>query len=241
MISLPSILLRLSVALLLGVVMGWERESRQHSAGIRTNALVALGSCLFTLISAFGFSQLLGIAHVQVDPTRIASYVVAGIGFLGGGTIIVQHDRVKGLTTAAVIWMVAALGMACGAGWLWEAVIATLLALTALLGLRVLERRMMPQRSLQRSAIQLEVTLGEESFVGQVHEACERKGVTIERVGIWTERESKTVKLVCHAKDAAALASAVDALQALSAVRAVHAELANKNRELPSFPYDRYA
>ncbi|MBV8694762.1 MAG: MgtC/SapB family protein [Ktedonobacteraceae bacterium] len=235
MISLPSILLRLSVALLLGAVMGWERESRQRSAGMRTNALVALGSCLFTLISGFGFSQLLGIAHVQIDPTRIASYVVAGIGFLGGGTIIVQHDRVKGLTTAAVIWLVAALGMACGAGWLWEAMIAALLALAALLGLRLLEQRKMfePRHSLQRSDIQLEVMGAADSFIGQVQEACERKAVTIERLDIKTERESKTVNLACHAQNTAALASVVDALQTLPAVRAVHIELADKSGRAP--------
>src|SRR5947207_2862734 len=134
MISFPEILLRLGTALLLGAVVGLERESSEHSAGMRTNALVALGSALFTVISAFGFLSMLGIPHIQLDPTRIASYVVAGIGFLGGGAILHQQgkEQAKGLTTAAAIWVVAAIGMACGAGFLWEAVASTLLTLVVI-------------------------------------------------------------------------------------------------------------
>src|SRR5438552_12780833 len=134
MISFPESLLRLGTALLLGAVVGLERESSEHSAGMRTNALVALGSALFTVISAFGFLSMLSIPHIQLDPTRIASYIVAGIGFLGGGAILHQQakEQVKGLTTAAAIWVVAAIGMACGAGFLWEATATTLLALIVL-------------------------------------------------------------------------------------------------------------
>src|SRR3989442_3680496 len=124
MISFPLILLRLVLALVLGALVGLERESTEHPAGMRTNALVSLGSALFTIISAYGFAGLLSTLHIQVDPTRIASYVVAGIGFLGGGSIVVgrNSDKVKGLTTAAAIWVVAAIGMACGVGLLGEAV-----------------------------------------------------------------------------------------------------------------------
>ncbi len=92
MISFPTILLRLSVALFLGALVGLERESRDHEAGMRTNALVALGTALFTIISAFGFLEFLSLAHIQIDPTRIASYVVAGIGFLGGGVIFLRQE-----------------------------------------------------------------------------------------------------------------------------------------------------
>lgn len=109
MISFPAILLRLGLALLLGAIVGLERESSEHEAGLRTNALVSLGCALFTLISGYGFLSFLTMAHIQVDPTRIASYVIAGIGFLGGGAIFRQQDKekVKGLTTAAAIWVVA--------------------------------------------------------------------------------------------------------------------------------------
>ena len=134
MISFSETLLRLSAALLLGSVIGFERESDEQSAGLRTNALVSLGCALFTIISAYGFLGFTDLAHVQIDPTRIASYIVAGIGFLGGGTIFVQKDpqKVKGLTTAAAIWVVAAIGVACGIGMFWEAIIVTVLVLIVL-------------------------------------------------------------------------------------------------------------
>src|SRR3989475_10744651 len=107
MISFPAILLRLGLALVLRAILGAERESSEHSAGMRTNALVALGSSLFTVVSAYGFADLLNLPHMQLDPSRIASYVVAGIGFLGAGTIFLRRDKekVKGLTTAATIWI----------------------------------------------------------------------------------------------------------------------------------------
>src|SRR5436305_11483399 len=135
MISFPTILLRLTVALVLGAIVGFERERKEHGAGMRTIALVTLGSALFTIISAYGFMSLLGIPHITLDPTRIASYIIAGIGFLGAGTIFLsrQSDRVKGLTTAAAIWVIAAIGMACGAGLLWEASAVTIMTLLILI------------------------------------------------------------------------------------------------------------
>src|SRR5260370_37449346 len=128
MISFSTILLRLFAALLLGSLIGLEREYRHRNAGLRTNALVAVGTALFTIISAYSFDELLSRQHISLDPTRIASYVVAGIGFLGGGTIYFRQDshKVKGLTTAAAIWTVAAIGMACGAGLLLGAVLTTI-------------------------------------------------------------------------------------------------------------------
>src|SRR6266849_2748797 len=88
-ISFLEILLRLGLALILGAIIGLERESTEHTAGMRTQALVALGSALFTIISAYGFTSFLGVPHIQIDPTRIASYIVAGIGFLGAGFLLV--------------------------------------------------------------------------------------------------------------------------------------------------------
>src|SRR5579885_566608 len=103
MISLLPFLLRLGLALLLGALIGFEREITEHAAGMRTNALVSLGSCLFTLISAYGFCDFITVARGQSDPTRIASYVGAGIGCRGAGSIVFKRDAhtVKGLTTAA--------------------------------------------------------------------------------------------------------------------------------------------
>jgi putative Mg2+ transporter-C (MgtC) family protein len=132
--------LRLVVAAALGGAVGVEREVREREAGIRTHLLVSLGSCLFTIVSAYGFHEFLvsGTNIVRADPTRIAAQIVTGIGFLGAGAIIREGLSVRGLTTAASLWVVAGIGMASGAGYYWPAVAATALTLLALWPLRAL-------------------------------------------------------------------------------------------------------
>src|SRR5256885_17220878 len=149
MYSLLTILLRRGLAVYLGALIGLERESREHAAGMRTNALVSLGSCLFTIVSAFGFLDFTSTPHVQIDPTRIASYIVAGIGFLGAGTIFLSREtnKVRGLTTAATVWLVAAIGMACGAGLLVVAVASTALGVICLDVLPLMERGLLSLKS----------------------------------------------------------------------------------------------
>ena len=122
---------RLVVALLLGGVIGWERELARMPAGFRTHALVSLGSAIFTVISAYAFTG------PGSDPTRIAAQIVSGIGFLGGGAILLYGGTVRGLTTAASLWSVAAVGMAAGAGLY---VVATIGALLVIIGLEVFQR-----------------------------------------------------------------------------------------------------
>jgi len=117
---------RLVVALVLGAVIGLEREFHRQQAGFRTHALVALGSALFTIVSAYGFSGS------SVDPTRIAAQIVSGIGFIGAGTILQYRGNIRGLTTAASLWSVAAVGMAAGAGMLAMAAIGTALIVVVL-------------------------------------------------------------------------------------------------------------
>ena len=121
--------LRLVVAMILGALIGTERELRAKAAGFRTHFLVALGSALFCIVSQFGFPEGLR------DSSRVAAQVVSGIGFLGAGTIILQRSKVRGLTTAAGLWVTAAIGLACGTG-LYR--IATITTLLALLGLELL-------------------------------------------------------------------------------------------------------
>lgn len=111
---------------MLGAVIGFERELHRQPAGFRTHSLVAVGSALFTIISAYGF------AGPSVDPTRIAAQIVSGIGFIGAGTILQHRGNVRGLTTAASLWSVAAIGMAAGAGMLAIATIGTFLILVVL-------------------------------------------------------------------------------------------------------------
>jgi putative Mg2+ transporter-C (MgtC) family protein len=105
----------LALAFGLSSLIGFEREWRQKSAGLRTHTLVGTGAALFVLVSKYGFSDVLG-PHVILDPSRVAAQVVTGIGFIGGGLIFVRVDAVRGLTTAAIVWITAAIGMACGAG-----------------------------------------------------------------------------------------------------------------------------
>lgn len=126
---------RAAAALVLGAVVGLERQWRQRTAGLRTNALVALGAALFEL-----FAALLAGQH-GVDPTRIAAYVVSGIGFLGAGAILRDGVSVRGINTAATIWCSAAVGVLAGAGYLAAAVIGAGLILLSHLGLRPLARR----------------------------------------------------------------------------------------------------
>jgi putative Mg2+ transporter-C (MgtC) family protein len=135
---------RLALAAILGGAVGFERELREREAGLRTHLLVAVGSALFTLVSAyawsdFTFSRANGMTF---DPTRIAAQIVTGVGFLGAGAIIRQGLSVRGLTTAATLWLVAAIGMASGAGYWRAAVIATVGAIVTLWPLRILSHEL---------------------------------------------------------------------------------------------------
>jgi putative Mg2+ transporter-C (MgtC) family protein len=123
-------LLLLLIAFVLSMLIGVERQLRQKSAGVRTHTLVGTGAAVFTLVSGFGFSNVLG-SEVNLDPSRIAAQVVSGVGFLGAGVIFMRRDMVRGLTTAATIWMTAAIGMACGAGMPILALAATMMHLVA--------------------------------------------------------------------------------------------------------------
>lgn len=126
-------MLRLLVALVLGAIVGLERERQERAAGLRTVTMVSLGSALFTIVGAYGFSQ--------TDPSRVAAQIVTGIGFLGAGTIFLRKDLVRGLTTAATIWAVAAIGMAAGTAQYLTAFFTTLLILAVLMVLKPIERR----------------------------------------------------------------------------------------------------
>ncbi|MGP5694424.1 MgtC/SapB family protein [Brachybacterium alimentarium] len=131
----------LLVAFVLCSLIGLERQLRQKAAGFRTHVLVGMGSCAFTLVSVFGFSAVLG-DDVVLDPSRIAAQIVSGIGFLGAGVIFKGRNVVRGLTTAATIWVAAAVGMACGAGMLSLGVLLTGLHLVTLFLVAPLARRL---------------------------------------------------------------------------------------------------
>ena len=139
-LSWEEALLRIVVAAAFGGAIGLERELREREAGFRTHMLVSVGSALFTIASAYGFRDFLvsGASVVRADPTRIAAQIVTGIGFLGAGAIIRQGLSVRGLTTAATLWLVAAVGLATGAGYYSAAAITTVVTLVSLWPLRIL-------------------------------------------------------------------------------------------------------
>jgi putative Mg2+ transporter-C (MgtC) family protein len=120
-----TVLLPVLLALVLSTAIGLEREAGAKAAGLRTHALVGLSAAVIMVISKYGFADLLGLDHIALDPSRIAAQIVSGIGFIGGGLIFVRRDAVRGLTTAAIVWMTAAIGMACGAGLVILALAAT--------------------------------------------------------------------------------------------------------------------
>jgi putative Mg2+ transporter-C (MgtC) family protein len=198
-------LVRIAVAAGLGGVVGLERELDEKAAGLRTHMLVAVGSALFTLVGAYGFSDF---PSGQVDPTRVAAQVVTGIGFLGAGLIFRQGFTIRGLTTAASLWLVAAIGMAAAAGFWKGAVIATIVALVSLRPLEWMKTSAIPQRG----AAHLVVELAEDGSTGDVLDAVERSGdlLALRRDGRRLEIE---VRL-----DRGARARALDAIAALPQV-----------------------
>src|SRR6266699_353354 len=155
MISVQTTLIRLGLSLVLGALVGLEREQGERAAGIRTHTLVALGSCLIMIVSAFGFADILGTRAVVLDPSRIAAQVVSGIGFLGAGTILLRKEIIKGLTTAAAIWVVAAIGLACGAGLLLAAICTTVLTIAVLILLQPLRGRIRSAPAMQHLRIKV--------------------------------------------------------------------------------------
>lgn len=142
MITWQEIFIRLLLASVLGAVIGLERERKDLAAGMRTHMMVCLGSSLIMIVSAFGFSDILGTPNVSLDPSRIAAQVVSGIGFIGAGTIMFLKQKIiRGLTTAAGLWTVAAIGLAVGGGMYFAAMICTVLAIFILWIIQPLEKR----------------------------------------------------------------------------------------------------
>ena len=138
----PTIILRILAAALLGFALGLEREITNKYAGLRTNILVCLGACVFTILSIYAFPTVLTDEHANGlrDTARVAAQVVTGIGFIGGGTVLRHGATVFGLTTAATLWMAAAIGMACGAGMYGVGIFATVVSIVVLVSVRFFEK-----------------------------------------------------------------------------------------------------
>ena len=206
-----TVLVRLLLSSLLGGLIGLEREVHGRPAGFRTHLLVSLGSCLF-VISSIEFYKLYGDFSgripVGVDPARIAAQVVTGIGFLGAGAIIREKASIRGLTTAACLWVAAAVGLACGAGLFGASVVVTALALASLLFLKKVENRLSRDSymnvtvwSFDRDALQevLERLLAE--FEMQVMNVSIEKDIIGKETCFEFEVRCRTRRRVCHLID----------------------------------------
>jgi putative Mg2+ transporter-C (MgtC) family protein len=184
------LLVRLAVAAALGGALGVERELRDHEAGFRTHLLVSLGSAVFTVVSAYGFTGFLQSGY-NLDPTRISAQIVTGIGFLGAGAIIRDGMNVRGLTTAANLWAVAAIGICCGAGYYYAAAIGTAIALFALWPLRIVADYTIDRWRKAGSRVVLQVEPG---AIDNVLEVISKHGRRIKRFSV--EREGEHRRLV---------------------------------------------
>ncbi|HZD87062.1 MAG TPA: MgtC/SapB family protein [Gaiellaceae bacterium] len=180
------VLLRLFVAAVLGGAIGLERELRERQAGLRTHLVVCVGAALFTLVSAYGFSGFAG-----VDRSRVAAGIVSGIGFLGAGAIIRQGLSVRGLTTAATLWLVAAIGMAAGAGYWDGALLATIGALLTLGPLRGAAFRVLRRFRPALDRLLVEIPAGRSP--APIIEAVERSGGRVVSLDVAQEGDRRSV------------------------------------------------
>jgi putative Mg2+ transporter-C (MgtC) family protein len=175
MLGNVELITRLMLSAALGSVIGFERERLSWAAGLRTHMLVCVGSTLLMIVSAYGFTEVLS-DHVVLDPSRVAAQVVSGIGFLGAGSILLRGEIIRGLTTAASLWSVAAVGLAVGGGLYTAAIAATVIILIILAGIKPLEQRFITVK--QRRQLTLLVNRGSLSF----HTLHETLGTSSARV-----------------------------------------------------------
>lgn len=218
-LSTLDLLARLGLAAALGAVIGFEREVQNHPAGVRTHALVAVGAALFTIAGGYGFAD----SGQTFDPTRVAGQVASGIGFIGAGAILRIGVSVRGLTTAATLWLAAALGVTLGAGAFVAAVIATAATLLALVGLLLL-RPLMEKPG--RRSLTLEYESGH-GTLGPVVRELERVSTFVGRLTIDDEENGVTgtsvrrAMLEIQVRDPIGLVSVLDDVRSRPEVREV--------------------
>jgi putative Mg2+ transporter-C (MgtC) family protein len=179
-------------------------------------------------------SSRLTVRGLTLDPTKVASYIVAGIGFLGAGTIFMsrENERIKGLTTAATIWVMAAIGIACGTGLLVEAIVTTALVMIILVVFRVVEQFALQRELSNRQHIEVEVEEVTGQLIASIYETCAVSHVAVEKLHINRTPDGMFIEMLCQADSPPALGKAVGSLHALTGVRSVQARLNSDNREL---------
>ena len=223
-LSAAELVLRLAVAAVLGGAIGVERELREREAGLRTHLLVSVGAALFTLVSAYAFTDFrYGLdSGITLDPTRVAAQIVTGIGFLGAGAIIRQGLAIRGLTTAAGVWVVAAIGMAAGAGYYLAAFVTTVVVLVGLGPLRWVERVL--SRRVRREGGILEVELRAGEPLTPVLRTLEDGHARVTRIELDDDGERRQLRLSLDVADEARRRAALERVAALDGVRRVSAE-----------------
>jgi putative Mg2+ transporter-C (MgtC) family protein len=222
MLSHSELILRLVTAAVLGAAVGLERERLEWAAGLRTHMLVCLGSCLLMIVSAFGFADVLGESHVVLDPSRVAAQVVSGIGFLGAGTILFLRQKViRGLTTAASLWTIAAVGLAVGGGLLLAAVTTTVIVLVILAVVKPLERRIFQNRRYRQVTV---VIARDAAPLSELQAVLENAGARVMQLTLTPSDDEATDRVVFNCSvtnKGEGMLGAVTALRAIAGVRTV--------------------
>jgi putative Mg2+ transporter-C (MgtC) family protein len=188
-ISNLELTIRMITAVVLGGAIGLEREYSNHAAGFRTHILVCIGSTVIMLLSIYGFGEFADEFNVRMDPARLAAQVISGIGFLGAGAILRNGSSITGLTTAASIWVVAAIGLAVGAGFYYPAALTTVLVLVILFLLNKWEKHLLRHRRNHEVTIKI---LDKPGTLGKIATKFGEQGVTIRNLTMSTI-ESDTI------------------------------------------------
>lgn len=222
MISWYDILLRLSLAAVLGGLVGVERERKNWAAGLRTHMMVCVGAALTMMVSAFGFRDILGAADVVLDPSRIAAQVISGIGFIGAGTILfLRQEVIRGLTTAAGLWTVAAVGLAVGGGMYYAASMATVIVLVILWLLKPLERRLFRKYRVHSIRIDTEPD-AVAGFMTALHEKLSTERIDVYSITVEKDIAATHIQLRLRNKeDTSHAAALIGWIQSFSGVRQV--------------------
>jgi putative Mg2+ transporter-C (MgtC) family protein len=216
-LPLLDLTLRLLVAAGVGLILGFERELRSHPAGARTHALVAVGAALFTVAGAYGFAD---VPHgPNIDPARIAAQVASGVGFLGAGAILRQGLGVRGLTTAATLWLAAAVGVACGAGAYAAALVGGGLVLLVLVLMRVMTPTLLRLAN-STSVLEIEYERGH-GTLGPLLRSVEEARGRVEGLDVDDEDELRKVTMRLRAREAEELQAVVEVVKTRPEVRRV--------------------
>jgi putative Mg2+ transporter-C (MgtC) family protein len=218
-LSFLEIIFRVGLAGVLGGAIGLERELRDREAGLRTHLLVSVGAALFTMVSAYAwadwhFSNREGLVF---DPTRIAAQIVTGIGFLGAGAIIRQGLSIKGLTTAATLWVVAAIGMAAGVGYYEAAFVTTALVLLTLWPLRIVAYRLSARTRPEEGRLAVDLPAG--ASAASVLAAVEGVGADVASLEFEEEGDRRRIDVRLRLRGGRGPAELIDALTQVEDVR----------------------